>query len=327
MTSLSSPADDPSSEFINRMIGDMKIRHLAPTTIECYSRHVRFFALFLDKSLDKSLDLATPEDIRSFQLHLIQVRKLAYSGFNQAVCSLRFLYNVTLPRPWAVTMIPFGKKAKRLPSVLSREEVDRLITCTHNRKHRTMLMTLYATGLRISEALHLKIADIDSQRMQLKVTRGKGNRMRFVPFSPRLLSELREYWRDYRPTSYLFPGQSSNWPLGESAIQEAIKASAARAKIIKPVSPHVLRHSYATGLLEAGVDVLTISRLLGHASFTTTMIYLHVRRPHLQSTPSPLDWLPVKQLPTWQQTQPLDKSQPNNQRTSPPPTTRPDRPS
>lgn len=311
MTTLADPMDNTSAELIQRMIGDMKIRHLAPTTIRCYSRHVKKFAQFLTKPLDQ----VTTEDIRSFQLHLIQVRKLAWSSFNQAVCSLRFLYTITLPRPWPVTMIPFGKKAKRLPTVLGREEVEALLKCTRNRKHRTILMTLYGTGLRISEALNLKLPDIDSHRMQLKVTRGKGNRMRLIPFSPRLLSELREYWRDYRPTTYLFPGQSSNWHLGESAIQEAIKASAAKAKIIKPVTPHVMRHSYATGLLEAGVDILTISRLLGHASFTTTMIYLHVRQPHLQSIPSPLDWLPVRQLPTWQQAKP-NPERPNPERPS-----------
>ena len=297
MTTLATASNNNSPDLIQRMIGDMRIRHLSPDTIRCYSRHVKKFAEFLNRSLDQ----ATAEDIRRFQLHLIQIRKLSWSSFNQAVSSLRFFYTVTLAKPWLVTMIPFGKKSKRLPTVLSREEVEALLKCTQNRKHRTVLMTLYATGLRISEALNLKIADIDSHRMQLKVTRGKGNRMRMVPVSPRLLTELREYWRDYRPTTYLFLGQSCNLPLGESAIQGAIKVSAAKAKIIKPVTPHVMRHSYATGLLEAGVDILTISRLLGHASFTTTMIYLHVRQPHLQSTPSPLDWLPVRQLPTWQQ--------------------------
>ena len=297
MTTLATASNNNSPDLIQRMIGDMRIRHLSPDTIRCYSRHVKKFAEFLNRSLDQ----ATAEDIRRFQLHLIQIRKLSWSSFNQAVSSLRFFYTVTLAKPWLVTMIPFGKKSKRLPTVLSREEVEALLKCTQNRKHRTVLMTLYATGLRISEALNLKIADIDSHRMQLKVTRGKGNRMRMVPVSPRLLTELREYWRDYRPTTFLFLGQSCNLPLGESAIQGAIKVSAAKAKIIKPVTPHVMRHSYATGLLEAGVDILTISRLLGHASFTTTMIYLHVRQPHLHSTPSPLDWLPVRQLPTWQQ--------------------------
>lgn len=297
MTTLANPMDNNSAELIQRMIGDMKIRHLAPDTITCYIRHVKKFAQFIVKPLQE----ATTEDIRSFQLHLIEVRKLAWSSFNQAVCSLRFLYTVTFPRPWPVTMIPFGKKAKRLPTVLGREEVEALLKCTRNRKHRTILMTLYGTGLRISEALNLQVADIDSHRMQLKVTRGKGNRMRLVPISPRLLSELREYWRDERPTTYLFPGVNSGWPLGEAAIRRALKKSTARAKIAKSVTPHVMRHSYATGLLEAGVDILTISRLLGHASFTTTMIYLHVQKTHLQSLPNPLDWLPVRQIPTWQQ--------------------------
>lgn len=297
MTTLANPMDNFSADLIGRMIGDMKIRHLAPDTITCYSRHVKKFAQFVVKPLQE----ATTEDIRNFQLHLIEVRKLAWSSFNQAVCSLRFLYTVTLPRPWPVAMIPFGKKAKRLPTVLGREEVEALLKCTRNRKHRTILMTLYGTGLRISEALNLQVADIDSHRMQLKVTRGKGNRMRLVPISPRLLSELREYWRDDRPTTYLFPGINSSWPLGEAAIRRALKKSTARAKIAKSVTPHVMRHSYATGLLEAGVDILTISRLLGHASFTTTMVYLHVQKSHLQSLPNPLDWLPVRQIPTWQQ--------------------------
>jgi site-specific recombinase XerD len=295
------------------MMGDMKIRHLSPRTIICYCRHVAAFANFLDISLAQ----ATTEHVRSFQLHLIQIRKLSFSSFNQAVCSLRFLYGVTLPRSWPVTMIPFGKQTKRLPTVLSCAEVEALLKCTRNRKYRTVLTTLYATGLRISEALQLQVSDIDSQRMQLKVTMGKGNKMRLVPFSPRLLSELRAYWRDFQPTSYLFPGKSSNWPLGMGAVQQAIKRAARQAKILKPVTPHVLRHSYATSLLEAGVDILTISRLLGHASFTTTMIYLHVRQPHLYSTPSPLDWLPVRQLPTWQQNPPPAKDPSHRSRFGP----------
>ena len=136
--------------------------------------------------------------------------------------------------------------------------------------------------------------------MMLLVARGKGNKQRQVPLSPRLLEQLRTYWREYRPSDYLFPGKTPNKPYADTSIQKAIKQSAKRAGITKRVHPHVLRHSYATGLLEAGVDLLTISRLLGHASFTTTMIYLHCRREHLHSAPSPLDWLPVRQLPTYQ---------------------------
>jgi site-specific recombinase XerD len=196
-------------------------------------------------------------------------------------------------------MVPFGKRPKTLPTVLSRQEVDQLLQCTANLKHRTFLMTLYAAGLRLSEAANLKISDIDSHRMQLRVACGKGRKERLVPLSPRLLQELRTYWIKYRPSQYLFPGKSPDRPYADTSIQKAIKQSARTAGIKKRVHPHVLRHSYATGLLEAGVDLLTISRLLGHASFTTTMIYLHCRREHLQSAPSPLDWLPVRQLPTY----------------------------
>jgi site-specific recombinase XerD len=209
------------------------------------------------------------------------------------------LYTHTIRVRWPVTMAPFGKRRKTLPTVLSRAEIDRLLQCTPNLKHRTFLMTLYAAGLRLSEAAHLKIPDIDSDRMTLNVALGKGAKQRQVPLSPRLLEALREYWRKYRPSDYLFPGKTPTKPYADTSIQKAIKRSAQRAGITKRVHPHVLRHSYATGLLEAGVDLLTISRLLGHASFTTTMIYLHCRRENLNSVPSPLDWLPVRQLPTY----------------------------
>lgn len=282
-----------------RLAEDLQIRNRAAATIDAYTYHVQRFADFTKKPLDR----ATPQDVRNFQLHLLEVRKVGYSSFNQAVCALRFLYTTTLPRKWPVRMIPFGKRPKKLPTVLCRREVDDLLRCTPNLKHRTFFMTLYGAGLRLSEAAHLKIADIDSARMQLNIARGKGAKQRLVPLSPRLLKTLREYWKQHRPTTYLFPGKTPDKPYAATSIQKAIKASAARAGIRKSVHPHVLRHSFATGLLESGVDILTISRLLGHASFATTMVYLHVRREHLQSVPSPLDWLPVRQLPGWQQSQ------------------------
>ena len=239
--------------------------------------------------------------MRGFQLKLLQIQKVGYSSFNQAVCGLRFFYRVTCPRRWPVTMLPFGKRPKTLPVVLSHSEVESLLRCTANLKQRTFLMTLYGSGMRLAEAAHLKIPDIDSSRMQLRIGTAKGNKQRHVPLSPRLLQQLRVYWKAYRPANYLFPGKTADVPYQPATIQKAIRRSAQLAGIGKPVSPHTLRHSYATGLLEAGVDLLTISRLLGHASFTTTMVYLHVRRTHLQTTPSPLDLLPVRQLPLWQQ--------------------------
>ena len=292
-----------------RLAEDMTIRNLAPATIDAYTYHARRFADFIQKPLDR----ATPEDVRSFQLYLIEEKKVAYSSFNQAVCALRFLYSQTIRVPWPVTMVPFGKRPKTLPTVLSRQEVDELLQCTKNLKHRTFLMTLYAGGLRLSEAAHLKIADIDSHRMLLRVAQGKGKKERHVPLSPRLLEALREYWREYRPSNFLFPGKTPDCPYAATSIQKAIKKSAQLAGIKKRIHPHVLRHSYATGLLEAGVDLLTISRLLGHASFVTTMIYLHCRREHLQNAPSPLDWLPVQQLPTYQAAEENDTRAPSSQ--------------
>jgi integrase len=160
-------------------------------------------------------------------------------------------------------------------------------------------LTLYAAGLRLSEASHLQVRDIDGQRMQIHITNGKGRKERLVPISPRLLHELREYWKAARPSNFLFPGKTADVPLSNATIQKACKLAAALARINKLVTPHTLRHSYATGLLEAGVDLLTISKLLGHASFVTTMVYLHVRRQHFDRSPSPIDWLPLRQSPQW----------------------------
>lgn len=291
------PFQKHQSPIIRRLCEDMKIRNLAVNTINTYAYHVDKFERFL---APKPLVKANPEDIRSFQLHLIEVRKVGFSSFNQAVCGLRFLYSVTIKQSWPVVMIPFGKREKKLPTVLSGPEVQQLLQCTPNLKHRTFLMTLYAAGLRLSEASHLTLVDIDRQRMQLNIRCGKGARQRLVPLSPRLLKALGEYWKEYRPANLLFPGKTPDKIYAGTTIQKVIKVSAERAGIKKRVTPHCLRHSYATGLLEAGVDLLTISRLLGHASFTTTMVYLHVRRPHLLRTPSPLDWLPTRQLPKWE---------------------------
>jgi len=291
------PWQKRTTALTQRMAEDMLLRNLSQKTIDAYTYHVGRFAWFLGKSPEQ----ASPEDVRSFQLHLIQERKVGWSSFNQAVCGLRFLYRTTFPRKWAVRMVPFGKKPKKLPAVLSGDEVHGILQCVRSIKHRTFLLTLYAAGLRLSEAAQLTIPDIDGQRMLLTVRCGKGQKDRLVPLSPRLLTELRRYWKEVRSPRYLFPGKTFDRPLSSTTIQKTFKAAAIKAGVRKRVTPHTLRHSYATGLLEAGVDLLTIGQLLGHKSFSTTMVYLHVRRPHLDSTPSPADWLPVRQLPGWQQ--------------------------
>ena len=298
------PWQKRSTALTRRMAEDMQLRNFSPKTIDAYTYHVGRFAEFLGRSPAQ----ATPEDVRSFQLHLINERKVGWSTFNQAVCGLRFLYRTTYPRRWAVSMVPFGKKPKTLPAVLSGAEVARLLSCVKSLKHRTFLLTLYAAGLRLSEAAALTIPDIDSQRMQLRIALGKGAKERLVPLSPRLLEALRHYWREVRSPKYLFPGKTFDVPLSPTTIQKTCKAAVQKAVILKAVTPHTLRHSFATGLLEAGVDLLAISRLLGHRSFSTTMIYLHVRQVHLGSTPSPIDWLPIRQLPGWA----IPDNNPNN---------------
>jgi site-specific recombinase XerD len=275
------------------MLADMQIRNLSPHTIECYLRHVAGFA----KYFNRSPQALGPEEVRRYQVYLVQEKKASWSSFNQAVCALRFLYRTTLACDWPVVQIPYAKRPKKLPVVLGPEEVQRLLPCVHPLKSRLVLTTIYAAGLRVDEATHLEVTDIDSVRMLLRVARGKGSKERLVLLSPRLLEELRSYWRVVRPTRWLFPGAKPDRPLRSATVQKACVQAAKEAGLTKHVTPHALRHSYATGLLERGVDLLTIQHLLGHRSFSTTLIYLHVRRPYLESIPSPLDWLPVAQCP------------------------------
>ena len=252
-------------------------------TIDAYTYHAKRFADFIQKPLDR----VTPEDVRSFQLYLIDSRNLAYSSFNQAVCALRFLYTHSIRVPWPVTMVPFGKRPKTLPVVLGRQEVDELLRCTKNLKQRTFITTLYATGMRFSEAANLRLDDIDSKRMQIHIRHGKGAKQRQVPLSPRFLTELRDYWQS---TNRAFSCSPATCRTVLTTTRRSSRRSRSRRvwRRFENVTPHTLRHSYATGLLEAGVDLLTISRLLGHASFVTTMIYLHCRREHMIS--SPVHW-------------------------------------
>ena len=259
-------------------------------------------------------DQLGPEEIRQYQLYLVNEKKVSWSSFNQAVCGLRFLYEVTLKRPWEVRHIPFGKRPKKLPVVLSDEEASRLFACVDNPKHRAVLLTCYAAGLRLREATHLRVADIDGTRQQTHIMAGKGSKERIVPASPRLLDELREYWKTRSARQLSLPWQDAGptTVVRHDSEGHASWGSPRRASR-KPATPHTMRHSWATSMLEAGVDLLTISKLLGHASFVTTMIYLHVRRQHFDRSPSPIDWLPVRQCPKW-----AEQSDDGNRQSSPP---------
>ena len=255
-----------------RMIEDLTIRNYSPRTIKVYIDRVAKFA----QHFGQSPDGLGPAHIREFQLFLVQTKKASWSQYNQSVCALRFFYRVCLGKTWMIEHIPFPKQPKRLPVVLSRQEVQRLFEALSNLKHRTILMTLYATGLRVSEALALQIADIDRQRMLLRVRQGKGRKDRYVPLSQTLLDQLCGYWRSYRPACWLFPSTDPGRALTAGTVQKLCNKAARKAGLSKRVTPHTLRHSFATHHLEAGTNLKTIQVLLGHRHLNTTSLYLHV---------------------------------------------------
>ena len=271
-----------------RLIDDLRLRNYSPRTIEAYVAGVARLA----RHFQRSPDQLGVEDLRRFQLHLLE-QQVSWSLFNVVVASLRFFYGTTLGRSDAVPLIAYGKRRRSIPAVLSVEEVRDLFEATDPGRDRVLLQTAYACGLRISELVQLQVADIDSARMQVMVRRGKGNKDRQVPLSERLLAELRRQWWSHRSRPWLFPGQSADRPLHPSNVQRMFQAALARAGIAKRATPHTLRHSFATHLLEAGVDLATVQRLLGHGSLSTTAHYLHVSRRHLAKTPSLLDLIAV----------------------------------
>ena len=268
------------------MQADLRIRNFAEQTQTIYIARVAQMARYVDRSPQ---DMST-EEVREYLRHLIETG-LSRSMFVQTIAALRFLYEFTLDRPEMVLRIPYPKQARRQPVVLSPGEVARLLKAMQNLKHRTVGMVLYGAGLRISEALALELGDVDSERMVIGVRHGKGDRDRQVALSPVLLDALRVYWRAYQPSLYLFPGRDPQRPLGNSVIQRAIKAARQRAGISKHATPHALRHSYATHLMEAGTDLRTIQILLGHRALKTTAIYTHVATERVRTTRSPLDAL------------------------------------
>lgn len=255
-----------------RMIEDLTIRNYSPRTIKIYVNRLAQFARHFGQSPDR----LGPKHIRDFQVFLIETKKASWTQFNQTVCALRFFYRVCLGKTWMIEHIPFPKQPKRLPVVLSREEVQRLFEAAGNLKHRTILMTLYATGLRIAEALALQLGDIDSARMLLRVRHGKGGKDRYVPLSETLLEHLRRYWHFYRPGHWLFPSVDPRRTLTASTVQRVCAKAAGKAGLSKKVTPHTLRHSFATHHLESGTNLKTIQVMLGHRNLNTTSIYLHV---------------------------------------------------
>ena len=281
------------TKLLHRLHDELVRRHYATTTRESYLKIVKAF----HRHTGRRLDRIGPDDLRRYQVFLLEERKLAVGTVVAQIAALRFFFLRVLKRRDMKEDLPYPKHRRRLPVVLSPEEVQRLIAGAKNLYHRTLLLTLYGAGLRRSELCHLKVRDIDSSRMVLRVEQGKGGRDREVPLSPTLLAALREYYRWMRPQTYLFPGTRNGWradaPITARVIWDAVRLATRKAGIDKHVTPHTLRHSYATHLLEAGADLRTIQVLLGHADLSHTTVYLHLSRRHLQAAPNPLEQLQV----------------------------------
>jgi integrase/recombinase XerD len=282
------PTAHKVSPLRQRMIDDMTVRNFAPNTQESYLHQVSVFARHFGQSPER----LGPEEIRSYQLYLVKERKAAVGTRTVAVSALRFLYQVTLKRDWALEMIVAPKSEQRLPEILSPEEVLRLLQAAPSFTHHVIFSTMYGTGVRVSEAVHLRATDIDSQRMTIRIEQGKGRKDRYVQLSPKLLDLLRIYWRKVRPREWLFPGQAPDEPLSRDAVGNAVSHASQRAGLKKKPSPHSLRHAYAVHLLESGTDLRKIQLLLGHRSLSTTARYLRLATSTVCATTSPLDLLP-----------------------------------
>jgi integrase/recombinase XerD len=283
------------TQLRKRMLEELQRRNYSESTAVCYLRQITEFARYFRRSPAQ----LGPEEVKRFQLYLVQEKKVSWATYIQTTAALRFLYVKTLGRTFMTGEIPYPKRPKRLPTVLSHEEITRLLNAARSLKHCALLMALYGAGLRVSEACRLTIDDIDSSRMVVHVRQAKGNKDRDVMLSPVLLATLRQYWKRSRPKRWLFPGYGPDKPMTTKSVFLMVRSTAARAKITKTVSPHTLRHSFATHLLESGTDLRTIQMLLGHADVSTTIIYLQVSQQHIRKITSPLDQLasPVQAKP------------------------------
>ena len=275
------------------MLEELQRRNYAKTTVETYIHAVEQFA----KHFKRAPDRLTLDHLRTYQAYLLRERKLGVRTVRLHVAALRFFFVKALRRPYTLDDTPYPKAPRRLPTILTIEEVKRLIEAARTLTERTMLMVLYSTGMRNAEMRHLQVCDIDSQAMLIHIQHGKGGRDRYVPLSVTLLATLRAHWRWMKPTTWLFPGTIDNWradkPITPKVVWDACRTAADRAGLEKRVSAHTLRHSYATHLLEGGADLRTIQLLLGHVKLEHTVLYLHLSRRHLQAVVNPLDTMAI----------------------------------
>ena len=280
------------TQLRKRVLEELERRNYSQATARSYLGAIRRFA----EHFGRSPDQLGPEQVRQYQLYLLRERKLTPRSLSMQMAAIRFLYLKTLKRVYRQEDLPLPKVPQRLPVVLSREEIARLIAAASNLRHRTILMTLYSTGMRRSELCHLRLEDVDSQCMLIRIRQGKGAKDRNVPLSPKLLEQMRLYWRSlkHKPTVWLFPsiqGKRAGQPIESKTVWNLCHEAARRAGLAKAVHPHTLRHSFATHLLEAGADLRTIQVLLGHTELRHTIVYIHLSARHLFTVANPLDTL------------------------------------
>ena len=277
----------------DQMQTDLQLKGITPRTQAAYLREVRNLALYFKKSPEELGE----SEIKEYLLHLIQDKKLSEGTYRFYYSGLKFLYKQTLKREWVVEKILCPKRKEKLPVVLDLSEVEALFSAAENLKHKAILMITYSSGLRISEATHLKVTDIDSKRMMVRIENGKKGKDRYSILSQTALECLRQYWKEYHPKAWLFEGQKKDRPLSTSSLHQIFCAAKKRAGIRKPSSVHTLRHSFATHLVEAGTSLHHVQLLLGHKSPITTTVYLHVSRLNLAQVTSPLDLHTEKDQP------------------------------
>jgi len=280
------------SPLRRRMIEDMTVRNLSPATQRSYIHAVAKFSRHFGRSPDR-LGL---EDVHAFQVHLASTG-ISWASLNQIDCALRFFYGVTLGQDTIPERIPYAREPRKLPVVLSTDEVVRFLEAVSSLKSRVALTAAYAAGLRVSEVVGIKIPDIDSWRMVIRIEHGKGGKDRYVMLSEQLLAILRTYWRLARPKYWLFPGRSEDKPIEPNVLHAACRSAVAAAGLDKRVSVHILRHSFATHLLESGTDIRIIQVLLGHENLSTTARYTRVSTHMIAATKSPLDRLSLEITP------------------------------
>jgi site-specific recombinase XerD len=280
------------SKLRDRMLMEMELRNYSQKTIKAYIKHVEHFS----RLFKKSPAAMGNTEIRKYLHHLKQIKKVSWSNINIAYCGLKFFYTKVLHRRWDVEHIPRPRREKKLPNVLAQSELQLIFDATTNIKHCAMLMVTYSGGLRVSETSHLKITSIESQRMLIRIDDAKGNKDRYTLLSKVALKKLRNYYKFYRPTDWLFEGQNKSNPITDDTIQRVFRDSKEKAGIKKPATVHTLRHSFATHLMEDGTDIFTIQKLLGHSYLKTTSTYIHIQNKQLKDIINPLDRMLEEEL-------------------------------